>query len=140
MVKVIYWTGTGNTGNMATYIAEGLKQANLEVEVKEVGDASVAEAVEADLLVLGCPSMGAEELEEGEMEPFVDDLGDKVSGKKVALFGSYGWGSGEWMDEWASRMKSYGANLVTDPLIVNEFTTGKDEEICKQYGEKLGKL
>lgn len=137
MVKIVYWTGTGNTGNMAKYIAEGIEKSNKTVEKKEVGNISIEEALKADLLVLGCPSMGSEELEESEMEPFVEALEGKIKGHKIALFGSYGWGDGEWMREWEGRMMAAGANILSEPLIVNEFTIGEDEEKCTAFGKLI---
>ena len=84
--------------------------------------------------------MGAEQLEEDEMRPFVDSLLPQVAGKKIALFGSYGWGDGEWMANWAEEMKAAGAVLVADPLTVNEFTEGQDEDICKEYGKTIASV
>ncbi len=140
MTKIAYWSGTGNTENMAIYIGEGISESGNEVHIAQVGNVSVEEMLDAELMVLGCPSMGSEELEEDEMRPFIDALLPSVSGKKVALFGSYGWGSGEWMDNWCEEMRAAGANIVSDPLIVNEFTQGQDEEICKAYGKLLASL
>lgn len=140
MIKIAYWSGTGNTENMAKYIEEGLVAAGQEVHIAHVSNISVEEIIDADLIILGCPSMGSEQLEEDEMEPFVEALLPQVQGKKVALFGSYGWGVGEWMDNWSEQMTRAGAHVVCDPLIINEFTTGQDEEICKQYGNSLAKL
>lgn len=137
MIQVVYWTGTGNTGKMAESITEGLRAAGQEVQLQEVSAAHLEEVLEAELIVLGCPSMGSEQLEEDEMEPFVESLEGKVAGKKVALFGSYGWGCGEWMDNWAEQMRSFGAQIVSEPLIINDFTSGQDEETCKAYGKAL---
>lgn len=137
MIKVVYWTGTGNTGKMAECMIEGIKAQNKEVEVCEVVHAHLEDILSGDLIVLGCPSMGCEELEDREMEPFVQGLEECIQGKKVALFGSYGWGDGEWMHAWAERMTSAGAELVCEPLIVNEFTPGQDEEICRNYGKQI---
>ncbi|WP_054740880.1 flavodoxin [Cellulosilyticum ruminicola] len=139
MIKIVYWSGTGNTENMANHIAEGIKASGKEVHTTLVGNIEVNEVMDAEVIVLGCPAMGAEQLEEDEMQPFVDALLPQIEGKKVALFGSYGWGTGEWMEIWHEEIKAARANVVCEPLIVNEFTTGQDEEICKQYGERLAK-
>lgn len=96
-VPVVYWSGTGNTRTMAGAVAEGIRSAGAEPILMEVADADVAVLVSEDVFALGCPSMGAEQLEETEMEPFVESLEPFVSGKKILLFGSYGWGDGEWM-------------------------------------------
>ena len=114
-IAVIYWSGTGNTEAMASAVAEGAG-AELYSVSQFSGDVS-----EYDRLAFGCPAMGAENLEEGEFEPFFEGIESKLSGKKVALFGSYGWGDGEWMREWAERVRNDGAVLVNDEgLIANE--------------------
>ena len=96
-VSVVYWSGTGNTQAMAEAVAEGIQAAGAEANVVEVADADAAALALENAFALGCPSMGAEQLEETEMEPFVESLESLVSGKKILLFGSYGWGDGEWM-------------------------------------------
>ena len=137
MIKIIYWTGTGNTGNMAKYIAEGIVQGKREVEIKEVANANEQDLEEAELIVLGCPAMGSEEIDDTEMLTFIEEVQTMFNGKKIALFGSYGWGSGEWMELWKEQMEDLGATVVAEPLIVNEFTKGQDEAICNQYGKSL---
>lgn len=137
MIKLIYWSGTGNTANMAKYIAEGIGQGNKEVDVKEVANASKEDLEEAELIILGCPAMGSEEIDDTEMLPFIEEAQEVFNGKKIALFGSYGWGGGEWMEIWKEQMEGFGANVITEPLVVNEFTKGQDEEICTQYGRAL---
>ena len=87
MIGVIFWSGTGNTERMAYEVAEGIKAAGQEVEVKSVSEVSVDEAAAYDKLALGCADMGAEQLEEGEFEPFYTELEGKLSGKKVAILG-----------------------------------------------------
>ena len=97
-ISVVYWSGTGNTQAMAEAIGEGIESAGAQANVISVDQASVDALAEEDVFALGCSAMGAEELEESEMEPFVAELEGKVSGKKILLFGSYGWGDGEWRD------------------------------------------
>ena len=96
-VSVVYWSGTGNTQTMAEAVAEGIRMAGQEPAVLEVSAADPAALASGNAFALGCPSMGAEQLEETEMEPFVEALEPLVSGKNILLFGSYGWGDGEWM-------------------------------------------
>ncbi len=136
-VNIIYWTGTGNTESMANLIAEGAKEKGADVNLINVSSASEADVKDADVVALGSPAMGAEVIEEAEMEPFVESISGAVSGKKIALFGSYGWGDGEWMRSWVERMEGYGANLVNDGLIVNEAPEGESEEECKNLGKEL---
>jgi len=111
-VKVVYWSGTGNTQMMADKIAEGIVAGGKEAEVLSVDAVSAADLADEQAFALGCPSMGVEQLEEGEMEPFMCDLEGSLKGKKVVLFGSYGWGNGEWMDDWVERCENAGATVI----------------------------
>ena len=129
---VIYWSGTGNTEEMAKAVAEGAG-----AELFTVSDFS-GNAGDYGAIAFGCPAMGAENLEEGEFEPFFSGIEGSLAGKRVALFGSYGWGDGEWMREWAERVKKDGAVLVNDEgLIVNETPDDAALAECKSLGEKL---
>lgn len=104
-VYVIYWSGTGNTESMAQAVAEGIEGAGAKAVVLDVGSASADMLKDAKAFALGCPAMGAEQLEEGEMEPFVTEVEGFASGKTIGLFGSYDWGDGEWMREWHPAWK-----------------------------------
>ena len=131
-IMVVYWSQTGNTEAMASAVAGGAG-AELYSVSQFSGDVS-----EYDRLAFGCPAMGAENLEEGEFEPFFEGIESKLSGKKVALFGSYGWGDGEWMREWAERVRNDGAVLVNDEgLIANETPDDAALADCKDLGAKL---
>ncbi len=135
---VIYWTGTGNTEQMAELIAEGIKEAGSEAEVLQVSDTDVDSALAFDALALGCPAMGDEELEDGEFAPFYDELKEKLGDKPVVIFGSYSWNDGEWMQKWQDDAKDAGLNLKADGLAVFEAPDEDDEvESCKQLGSKL---
>ncbi|MDD3747362.1 MAG: flavodoxin [Anaerostipes sp.] len=137
-IQVVYWSQTGNTEAMAYSIAEGIKEAGAEANVVNVASASMDDIKNADSFAVGCPAMGAEVLEEYEMEPFVEELEGVVKGKKVALFGSYGWGDGEWMRDWESRMQGAGAVLVNgEGLIINETPDADGIEECKAFGKAL---
>jgi flavodoxin short chain len=134
---VIYWSGTGNTEKMANAVLEGVKTAGAEAALFTVDKITPAEAAGYDKLALGCPSMGAEVLEEAEFEPFFTELEKSIAGKPVALFGSYGWGDGEWMRNWKERCEEKGANLVTEGLIANETPDDAALADCKDLGKKL---
>ncbi len=137
-ISVVYWSQTGNTQTMAEAVAEGIKAAGAEAELLEVGAASVDALKGEKAFALGCPAMGAEVLEESEMEPFVAELEPHVSGKVIALFGSYDWGDGEWMRDWADRMKAAGATVVGDEgVICNLEPDAEGLEKCKELGKKL---
>ncbi len=118
-MAVIYWSGTGNTEEMANIVANKAKEKGCEVDLKKVSQASPSDIADCDFIALGCPSMGDEVLEEWEMEPFVDAVSGEVKGKKVLLFGSYGWGDGKWMRDWEERMVGYGASVAAEPVIAN---------------------
>jgi flavodoxin short chain len=136
-VLVVYWSGTGNTEMMAEEIAKGATSAGAEVVCKNVEKATVAEIAEYDVAVFGSPSMGAEAIEETEMEPFFSEAEKTLGGKKVAIFGSYGWGDGEWLRSWAGRCAAAGAVLLDDGLAVHETPNEAALAQCAAYGEKL---
>jgi len=136
-ITVIYWSGTGNTETMAKAVAEGASSNETEVKVLSAENASYTDVEEADAVALGCPSMGDEVLEEEVMEPFIESLKDKVKDKPMVLFGSYGWGNGEWMEDWANRMEEYGAKLVADNVIVNDAPDDNGLSLCHQLGQAL---
>lgn len=139
-MKIIYWSGTGNTEAMANLIAKGITNSKKEVTTLTVDKVSIDDIKNDDILILGCPSMGCEELEESEFEPFVTSLKEIGNGKKALLFGSYGWGDGEWMRNWEEQMKEYGFEIPLEPVIVNEMPEGSDEEKCIHFGEEIAKL
>lgn len=140
-VSVIYWSGTGNTRAMAMAVAEGITAAGGTADVKEVGKAALEDVLNADAVALGCPSMGAESLEEDEMEPFVAALETKdLTGKSMALFGSYDWGDGQWMRDWTERMKKTGAYLGEEGLIVQNEPDEEGLGLCRKMGEQLAAL
>ena len=132
-INIIFWSGTGNTEAMANYIKEGAEGAGGTVTVKHVAKASI-EDIECDVLCLGCPSMGAEVLEEDEFEPYIASIEGSVKDKKLALFGSYGWGDGEWMRDFHKRMEKAGAYMVCDSLTVCEEPAGDE---CRYFGKAL---
>jgi flavodoxin short chain len=108
---VVYWSGTGNTLEIANKIA-----GDLGCDAFSVSDTTPEDVLANDLIIFGCPAMGAEELEDSEFRPFYDAVMANIGDKKVALFGSYGWGDGEWMRNWEAEV---AGNLVAPGLIVN---------------------
>jgi hypothetical protein len=139
MIKVVFWSQTGNTEAMADAVVEGIKAAGKEGKAISVSDISASEIAGEEVFALGCPAMGDETLDEGEMEPFVEELIPSVTGKKIALFGSYDWGDGEWMRSWEARMKEAGALLVAEPVICNLTPDEEGLANCKALGEALAK-
>ena len=132
---IIYWSGTGNTEAMAQAVLEGARSVDPDTYMGTVSEISAADAAGYDTLIMGCPAMGAEELEEGEFEPFFSELEGSLSGKNAALFGSYGWGDGEWMRNWEERVTSSGAKLVCDSVTANEAPDDDALEQCRQLGK-----
>ena len=136
-VAVVYWTGTGNTGAMAEAVAAGAREAGAEVLLTTSADFNVGMMDDYDAVAFGCPAMGAEELEDSEFLPMFTECEPKLAGKKIALFGSYGWGDGEWMRTWEEQVKGDGAVLVCDCLIVNEAPDDEGITQCKAVGAAL---
>lgn len=139
-IFVVYWSQTGNTAAMAQAVGEGISACGKEAEVIDVSAASLDDLKAAKAFALGCPAMGAEVLEEAEMEPFVEEVEKFAAGKVIGLFGSYGWGDGSWMRDWEDRMKVAGATVAGDEGVI--CTDMPDEEAlsaCRELGEKLAK-
>ena len=131
---VIYWSGTGNTQAMAEAVAEGAG-----ADLFQVSEIDPETAAAYDRLALGCPAMGEEVLEEGEFEPFFAALEPRLGGKPVALFGSYGWGDGQWMRDWAERTGAARAHLCAEPLTVNDAPDDEALAACRALGEALAR-
>ena len=136
-IAVIYWSGTGNTEQMAQAVAEGAQAAGAQVETFTVDAIDAGAAAEYSKLALGCPAMGAEVLEETEFRPMFDACKRSLGGKRVALFGSYGWGDGEWMRTWESDCDSAGVNLVCESVICTETPDDAALEACRALGKAL---
>ena len=137
-ISVVYWSGTGNTAQMAELVAEGIREAGKEASVLSVDLVSADALKEEKPLALACPSMGAEQLEESVMEPFMCELDGAISGKKIGLFGSYGWGGGEWMREWEERIQNDGASVLDgEGVIANGAPDAEAEEACRALGRSL---
>ena len=137
---IIYWSGTGNTEAMANAIFDGAKEVNADTKLFSVDQITADEAKDYNNLILGCPAMGAEELEEGEFEPFFAELEVNLSCKNVALFGSYGWGDGEWMREWEKRVTDAGAKLANESVIVNDSPDEDAVTACNGLGKIVATL
>ena len=133
-VLVVYWSGTGNTEIMGEKIKEGLESAGASVDFKTVDQVEPSDVANYDKIAFGCPSMGVETLEEDEFEPFFEAVEGSLSGKKIALFGSYGWGEGEWMDAWVERAEATGANLYDNGLRINSTPSSEEEDKCVEFG------
>lgn len=136
-IAVVYWSGTGNTEAMANAIADGARNAGATVEMFTADGFSASRMDNFDAIAFGCPSMGAEQLEESEFEPMFTDCQSKLSGKKIALFGSYGWGDGEWMRNWEDSCRDAGAELACDSVICQDAPDDEAEANCRSLGAAL---
>ena len=135
---VIYWSGTGNTEAMAKAVAEGMTAAGAEAVLLTPDKVQPGDLNAYDAIAFGCPAMGSEVLEEMEFQPMFDSIKNQMGGKAVGLFGSFGWGDGEWMRNWEDRVKEDGAVLVGgEGLIANEAPSDEDLEKCRELGKAL---
>ena len=136
-IAVVFWSGTGNTEAMANAVAAGAQEKGAEVTVMGPSDVGAAAVAGYDGIAFGCPSMGVEQLEEADFQPMWDEVKGELSGKKVVLCGSYGWGDGEWMRTWEDEAKGAGAVLAADCVIVNGAPDDEGEANCKALGAAL---
>ena len=136
-IAVVYWSGTGHTEAMADAVADGAKGAGAEVSVFTAHDFKPEMVDDYDAIAFGCPAMGDEELEDTVFEPVFKECESKLNGKKIGLFGSYGWGDGEWMRNWEESCKEAGAVLATESVICNDMPDDDGVENCKALGAAL---
>ena len=137
-IAVIYWSGTGNTEAMAQAVEEGAKSAGAETILLPSAAFDASMVSQYDAIAFGCPAMGAEVLEESEFEPMFSDLEGSLNGKKIALFGSYGWGDGQWMRDWVERAQGDGAQVLNgEGLICNEAPDDDVQAACRKLGADL---
>ena len=134
-VAVVYWSGTSNTKAMAEEVAEGARQAGAEVTLLEVESAGSMDGFDA--VAMGCPAMGAEELEDSVFVPWLSGVEASLAGRKVALFGSYGWGDGEWMRQWENRCAGVGIQLCAESVLANEAPDADAAAACRALGTAL---
>lgn len=136
-IAVVYWSSTGNTEAMAQAVAEGARKAGASAELFTATEFDGGKVDAFDAIAFGCPAMGAEELEDSEFAPMFESCESKLSGKKIALFGSYGWGDGEWMRTWEDTCRNDGASLVCDSVICQEVPDDDALNACRSLGESL---
>lgn len=136
-IAIVYWSGTGNTQAMAKLVLEGVTAAGGHADLFPAGEFSAEKAKEYAAIAFGCPSMGSEQLEETEFDPMYQSVKPELGGKAVVLFGSYGWGDGEWMRNWAEDCESAGCRMPAEPVTVNGAPEGADAEACKELGKTL---
>ena len=136
-IAVVYWSSTGNTETMAQAVQEGAKHAGAEAELFTAAEFDGGKMDEFDAVAFGCPAMGAEELEDGEFAPMFETCESKLSGKKIALFGSYGWGDGEWMRSWEETCATDGAALAGESVICQETPDDGALTACRALGAAL---
>ncbi len=136
-VAVIYWTSTGNTEIMANKIFEGVKESGNDVGIFTCGTFNTAIVKDYDAVVLGCPACGSEELDESEFMPMFDSIKEDLIGKKIYLFGSYGWGGGEYMKTFKEECESGGITIVGEPILSENTPDSAVEESCINFGKSI---
>ncbi len=136
-IAVVYWSGTGNTAAMASAVADGAKEKGADVSLLTSAEFTADMMKAYDGIAFGCPSMGTEVLEEEEFEPMFSSCKPKLSGKNIALFGSYGWGDGEWMRDWEATCKDAGASMACDFVICQETPDDNALANCRALGAAL---
>ena len=136
-IAVVYWSGTGNTEAMAQQVAAGAREAGAQVSVLQAAEFGPDQLNAYDAVAFGCSAMGNEQLEEGEFEPMFTACQSKLSGRKLALFGSYGWGDGEWMRSWEDQCREAGAQLVSDSVICCEAPDEEAQAACQALGRAV---
>lgn len=136
-IAVVYWSGTGNTEAMAMAVADGVKENGAEAVVMTSAEFDASQMDAYDAVAFGCPAMGAEVLEEDEFAPMFEACESKLNGKKIALFGSYGWSDGEWMRNWEETCKADGAVMACESAICNETPDDDAVAACKTLGKAL---
>ncbi len=136
-LTVVYWTGTGNTEQMANLVAAGARAQGAAAEVIWCSDFSAEQAADCDAIAFGCPAMGAEELEDGEFEPVFRACLRALAGKRIGLFGSYGWGDGDWMRAWEELCSQNGIDLAVQSVICCGTPDGDGAAACRAMGAAL---
>ena len=136
-IAVVYWSGTGNTEAMANAVLRGAADAGADAQLFTADSFDAASVNAYDAIAFGCPSMGVEELEDSEFEPMFAACEEALNGKRIALFGSYGWGDGEWMRNWEDRCVKAGARLACGSVICNDAPDEEATVNCKALGAAL---
>ena len=136
-VAIVFWSGTGNTEAMAKLVLKGAQSAGASAQLFGASDFDAGKAAGFDAFAFGCPAMGNEELEDSEFAPMFEAVKGSLAGKKVALFGSYGWGGGDWMSTWEEDCAASGITLATNSVICNDAPDGEAEAACKALGAAL---
>ena len=136
-IAIVYWSGTGNTEAMAEAVKAGAKERGAEVSVFGPADFTASQVGSFDAIVFGCPAMGSEVLEEEEFQPMFDAVKGSLGGKSVALFGSYGWGGGDWMRAWENDCAASGIQLAAESVICADAPDDDALAACRALGALL---
>lgn len=136
-IAIVYWSGTGNTEAMAKFVAAGAASAGGTVELFTPSEFSEDKVAAYDAIAFGCPSMGSEQLEDSKFEPMFDTVKAALGGKRIGLFGSYGWGDGEWMRNWAEDCAAQGCILAAEPVTCMDAPDPDAVQACRGLGETL---
>ncbi len=138
-IAVVYWSGTGNTEAMASAVAQGVKAAGADVDLLTAAEFDAGKVEQYDAIAFGCPAMGEETLEEEVFAPMFEGVQGTLGGKKIALFGSFGWGDGEWMRKWAEQCTECGAALACDSVTCMAEPDADALDACTRLGSILAR-
>lgn len=136
-VAIVYYSGTGNTAEMAQMLVSFFSD---KAQVTVFDDASIFTpdiAQKYNYIAFGCPAMGNEVLEEDVFEPMFSSLLPILENKNIILFGSYGWGNGEWMRNWEDEVREVNAILKNDGVICQEAPTEETKILLEEAGKAL---
>lgn len=136
-IAIVYWSGKGATEKMAEYVKTGIEAVGCVPDIYFASDFNAGLMSKYDKIAFGCPAMGNEELEPSEFEPMFNEIEPFLAGKKIVLFGSYGWGEGQWMKEWEIQAYNDGALLMDYGLIVQDEPDEEDRIECENLGTTL---
>ncbi len=136
-VAVVYFSSTGNTEIMANKISDGAKEAGNETNVFSCSEFDVSTVNDYNAIILGCPACGSEELDDSEFLPMFEGIKSDLAGKKVGLFGSYGWGGGEYMNTFKQECESSGIAIIGEPILAENTPDSDAEEQCINFGKTI---
>ena len=136
-IAIVYYSGTGNTELLADAVREGVVSVGSSAKKISAGLFGADMLDSYDAVAFGCPASGAENLEEDIFEPMFETLLPHLAGKRIALFGSYGWGDGQWMRSWEQRVKEAGATLVAKSIITMDSPDADALVQAREMGKAL---
>ena len=135
---VVYATRTEKTKEIANHIAEGIKEAGLEVKVADVKSIKCTpDLVGYDGYAFGSATYHGEMMEAMKSMLFMAEKAN-LDGKIGGAFGSYGW-SGEAPDRIYQTMKNiFNMKMVNSALRIKSPSSLGDAQLAQAYGREIG--